>query len=260
MLNDEVPPNVIVHHFCSLPNSRVFRSGPLAGCPLYISSRKLRETSAIVAAISAGHGREARGLIPELRPGEVCCRWTPKRQWPPLLKRSVASIHLSPSARERLPPEPVSACRRQRRWWRRRPGRATRRPVSRTGLCRADHSERQVDALADTLFGLRDFVPPEPLHRPGHDDERAVAQPERPRLLGGVVPYPKRPCRPQGQRPNHVPYPRFVVGVQAHAVGPGAVAVQEAVIVPAPDALDSPLDLQQRRRPRDGLVDRAGEK
>jgi hypothetical protein len=51
---------------------------------------------------------------------------------------------------------------------------------------------------------------------------------------------------------------RLVVGVQAHAVGPGAVAVQEAVVVPAPHGLDSPLDLQQGRRPRDGLVDRAG--
>ena len=41
-----------------------------------------------------------------------------------------------------------------------------------------DPSERQIDSLADTLRGLRDFVLPKLLHGSGHDEERTVAHRE----------------------------------------------------------------------------------
>ena len=61
-----------------------------------------------------------------------------------------------------------------------------------------DLSVRQVDPLADVLFGLRDIVLPELLHRSSHDDQCPVGT-KHLYFPCDVVPNPELPCRSQGK-------------------------------------------------------------
>jgi hypothetical protein len=58
-------------------------------------------TLVILSDILAENKQESGSVIPFLVT-EQRLGWTPKRQWPPLLNRSVDSVHLSPSTRERI--------------------------------------------------------------------------------------------------------------------------------------------------------------
>src|SRR5262249_29559398 len=46
--------------------------------------------------------REMRAVTSDNLPCGVCCQWTSRRQWLPLRKGTVDSLHLSRSTRERL--------------------------------------------------------------------------------------------------------------------------------------------------------------
>ena len=106
-----------------------------------------------------------------------------------------------------------------------------------------DHPECQIDPLADSFLGLRNLVLPKLLHRPFHDDERAVADLEAPRLLRLVVPNAKCPGGSQRQGTDDVAHLRLVIGVHSHAVRSRPVTVQQTVIVLALDRFNLLLDL-----------------
>jgi hypothetical protein len=64
--------------------------------------KRTKGDSVILAEIPAENKQGSGSVIPFLVTDQSL-GWTPKRLWPPLLNRSVDSIHLSPSTCEHLP-------------------------------------------------------------------------------------------------------------------------------------------------------------